>query len=61
MENQKGKFGNWLRNSITAKMLIVGILALALLIPLSFVKNIIYERSNRQSQVISEINQKWGN
>lgn len=61
MKQQKGKFGNWLRNSITAKMLVIGILALVLLIPLSFVKDIMYERSNRQSQVISEINQKWGN
>ena len=61
MEQQKGKFGNWLRNSITAKLLVIGILALVLLIPLSFVKDIIYERSLRQSQVITEINQKWGN
>ncbi|MBW2960875.1 cell envelope integrity protein CreD [Mesonia aestuariivivens] len=61
METQKGKFGNWLKNSITAKMLVIGILALVLLIPLSFVKEIIYERSIRQTQVISEINQKWGN
>ena len=60
MEQQKGKFGNWLRNSITAKLLVIGILALVLLIPLSFVKDIIYERSLRQSQVITEINQKWG-
>ncbi|WP_304035426.1 inner membrane CreD family protein, partial [Mesonia mobilis] len=50
MEQQKGKFGNWLRNSITAKLLVIGILALVLLIPLSFVKDIIYERSLRQSQ-----------
>ena len=57
MEQQKGKFGNWLRNSITAKLLVIGILALVLLIPLSFVKDIIYERSLRQSQVITEINQ----
>lgn len=46
--------------STTAKMLMVGFLTLILLIPLEFVKNLIQERSNRQEEVISEINDKWG-
>jgi inner membrane protein len=46
--------------STTAKMILVGLLTLALLIPLEFVKNLILERSQRQSEVISEINDKWG-
>ncbi|MGV6828026.1 MAG: cell envelope integrity protein CreD [Flavobacteriales bacterium] len=61
MKTQKSKFSNWLRNSITARMLIVGFLVLVLLIPLSFVKSLIQERAFRQQEVIHEINQKWGN
>ena len=61
MEKQKSKFSQWVRNSITARMLIVGFLLLILLIPLEFVKSLIYERSLRQKEVIHEINEKWGN
>lgn len=61
MEKQKSKFSQWVRNSITARMLIVGFLLLILLIPLEFVKSLISERSIRQKQVIHEIHEKWGN
>ncbi len=57
---QKSKFTNWLRNSITARMLIVGFLLMILLIPLEFVKSLIKERSFRQIEVTQEINEKWG-
>ena len=33
MEQKKSKFSNWMRNSITARMLVVGFLLLVLLIP----------------------------
>lgn len=46
--------------SSTAKILMVGLLTLVLLIPLAFVKDLIYERSQRQKEVVSEINYKWG-
>lgn len=46
--------------SNTAKMILVGLLTLVLLIPLEFVKNLITERSQRQDEVITEINDKWG-
>lgn len=46
--------------SNTAKMIMVGLLTLVLLIPLEFVKNLIAERSQRQEEVITEINDKWG-
>ncbi|GAA4279259.1 cell envelope integrity protein CreD [Aquimarina mytili] len=39
----------------------VGILILVLLIPLSYIKNLIQERAYRQEEVVREINQKWGN
>lgn len=61
MEQRRSKFGNWMRNSITAKMLVVGFLLLVLLIPLQFVQFLIEERSYRQHEVIQEINSKWGN
>lgn len=61
MEQKKSKFSNWMRNSITARMLVVGFLLLVLLIPLEFVKSLINERANRQKEVVSEINEKWGN
>lgn len=47
-------------SSTTAKIIMVGLLTLVLLIPLQFVKNLIWERSERQKEVVNEINQKWG-
>ncbi|QNJ98210.1 cell envelope integrity protein CreD [Constantimarinum furrinae] len=61
MEQKRNKFSNWLRNSITARMLVVGLLLLVLLIPLQFVKELIQERALRQQEVINETNDKWGN
>lgn len=61
MEQKKSKFSNWMRSSITARMLVVGFLLLVLLIPLEFVKSLINERANRQEEVVGEINEKWGN
>lgn len=61
MEKQKKSFGQWIKNSITIRMIMVGILILVLLIPLSYIKSLIQERSYRQEEVVREINQKWGN
>ncbi|MDN3725195.1 inner membrane CreD family protein [Aequorivita sp. SDUM287046] len=60
MEQKRCKFGNWMRNSFTARMLVVGFLLLVLLIPLEFVKSLINERAYRQQEVVQEINNKWG-
>lgn len=60
MSIQKQKIGNWFKNSISAKMLMVGFLILVLLIPLGFVQDLIRERGFRQIEVIDEINTKWG-
>jgi len=46
--------------SSTAKIIMVGLLTLVLLIPLEFVKSLIFERAQRQESVVNEINQKWG-
>ncbi|MFS4482110.1 cell envelope integrity protein CreD [Hyunsoonleella sp. 2307UL5-6] len=58
---QQNKFSQWLKTSITARMLMVGFLVIILLIPLSFINNLINERAFRQQDVVNEINQKWGN
>ena len=57
---QQNKFGNWIKNSITARMLMIGILIIVLLIPLSYIESLIRERANRQESVVNEINEKWG-
>jgi inner membrane protein len=46
--------------SSTAKILMVGMLTLVLLLPLQYVKELIFERSERQKEVVQEINSKWG-
>ena len=58
---QPNKFGHWLKTSITARMLMVGLLTLVLLVPLSFISSLIQERWHRQQGVVNEINGKWGN
>lgn len=61
METKRNRIGNWFKTSISARMLIVGFILIILLIPLGFVKDLIRERGFRQTEVIKEINQKWGN
>ncbi len=46
--------------SNTARLIMIGLLTLILLIPLELVKSLITERAQRQSEVIDEINSKWG-
>ncbi len=63
MENtnqQQNKFSHWLKTSITARMIMIATLILILLIPLAFVKDLIREREHRQTDVVNEINEKWG-
>ncbi|WP_341502751.1 cell envelope integrity protein CreD [Gallaecimonas sp. GXIMD4217] len=48
------------RNGATVKMLLIGLLALLLLIPIAMVKSLIVERQQRQNEVIEEIGAKWG-
>ena len=61
MESKKQKIGNWFRTSISARMLVVGFIFLVLLVPLGIVEDLIRERGHRQTEVIQEINEKWGN
>ena len=57
---QNGKFGRWLKTSITARMLMIGILILLLLIPISYINTLITERNQRQQSVVHDISDKWG-
>ncbi|MGS2763908.1 cell envelope integrity protein CreD [Sinomicrobium sp. M5D2P9] len=59
-QKNNSKFGNWIRTSITARMMMIGFLILVLLIPLSFIKDLIRERSQRKQDVMNEISEKWG-
>jgi len=60
-QSQKKSFGQWLKSSITVRMFTIAILILVLLIPLSYIQNLIQERSFRQQEVVQNNNQKWGN
>ena len=59
-QNSTNPFLNWLNKSLTVKMAVIGFLILVLLIPLAYVQSLIGERAQRQKEVISEINKKWG-
>jgi len=61
MENPPKMYDNTpFFQTTTARLLMVGFLCLFLLIPLQLVRNLIFERSDRQREVVKEITQKWG-
>lgn len=51
---------NWIRNSITLKLVVIGILVLLLLIPASMIQDLIRERSENHEEVVEEVSGKWG-
>jgi len=58
-ENQNQPITNFFQ-SATAKMIMVAMLTLFLLIPLEYVKNLIFERSERKKEVVNEVTELWG-
>jgi inner membrane protein len=48
------------RDSVLFKMIVIGLLILALLIPLSMVRGLIRERTERRDSVVYEIGRTWG-
>ena len=54
------KFNTWMRNSITIRILSIGLLILILLIPAFMVQNLIDERQYRSSEAITEVSSVWG-
>ncbi|MHC1777385.1 MAG: cell envelope integrity protein CreD [Lentimicrobium sp.] len=55
-----GKINQWARNSISLKLLVIGIFVLLLLIPSGMVQSLISEREGTRNQAISEIWRTWG-
>ncbi len=55
-----GKINFWARNSISLKLLVIGIFVLVLLIPSEMVQSLIRERETTRNQAISEIWRTWG-
>ncbi|HWM94616.1 MAG TPA: cell envelope integrity protein CreD [Thermoanaerobaculia bacterium] len=49
-----------LRDSVLFKMIVTGLLILALAIPLMMVRGLIYERQHRRDTVVSEVAGTWG-
>lgn len=61
METNIKKTKEKFKSSLTARMIMVGLLILVLMIPLEFIKKLIVERQHRQGQAMVEINEQWGN
>ncbi len=59
-ENKKSKVKSWIKESLTLKMFTVGFLIIVMLIPLSYIKELIRERKFNQEEVIAKIDKKWG-
>ena len=55
-----GKLNQWARNSISLKLLVIGIFVLILLIPSEMVQSLIRERESTRNEAISEIWRTWG-
>ncbi len=53
------KFSRWIIESITVKLFSIGFLILILLIPSSWIQDLIRERQMRAEEVIREVSNKW--
>lgn len=53
------RLNNWIKESITIKLMSIGFLVLILLIPSSWIESLIIERQSRAESVIQEISTKW--
>jgi inner membrane protein len=53
------RFNQWLTESIIIKLLSIGFLLLILMIPASWIENLINERQTRADEVVSEVSDKW--
>jgi inner membrane protein len=53
------KFNIWLQESVMIKLFSIGFLILILLIPSSWIQDVIHERQSRATQVIQEVANKW--
>ncbi len=53
------RFNLWLKESITIKLLSIGLLVVILLIPTAWIMNIMEERQARAGEVVTEVAGKW--
>jgi len=60
MAEERKELRLWARNSVSGKMIVIGILALVLLIPAAMIEGVIREREWRNTEVTREIGGKWG-
>lgn len=51
---------SWFRNSLTIRIIGIGILALLLLIPSSMISSLIHEREQTRNEAEMEVTSKWG-
>lgn len=59
--NIPDRVNNWMKHSVTLKLISITILVLLLLIPSSMIKSIIEERETLSREAISEVSSKWAN
>src|SRR5690606_18595759 len=57
--NLLDRFNQWLKESITVKLVSIGFLILILLIPAAWIESMIEERQHRAESVIAEVSNKW--
>jgi inner membrane protein len=55
-----GSFLSWLGSSQLLRLLLLGLLVLAMLIPIAHVAEVIRERAGRRDEAIAEVTSKWG-
>lgn len=63
MENNPSvpkKTRSWLKDSLGAKLAAIAFLILILIIPVSMIEDLIWERQHRQNTVINEVSRDWG-
>lgn len=59
-ENVFTKFNNWLKRSVTIRLLSITFLVLILMIPKSMIKDLINEREWTRNSAVTEVSSKWG-
>ncbi|MCB0566777.1 MAG: cell envelope integrity protein CreD [Phaeodactylibacter sp.] len=62
MQNESflDRLNRWARNSVTLKLIVIGILILLLLIPAAMVTSLIREREGIRDEAVREVSAKWG-
>jgi len=53
------RLNRWIQESITVKLMSIGFLVLILLIPSSWIQDLMHERQSRAEDVMQEVSSKW--